>query len=947
MDNGTFEYTGTPREPKPEIVFNSTTLVEGEDYTISYDNNVNAGLAKVIITGIGNFNGSKEVNFTISSKEIIVTWGNTNFTFIPNVAQAPVAGTNNTLEGVNGETINLNISGAEINVGPASGEEYKAIASIASVTKADGTQGEATNYTLKNKEVTFSIVLDANTDFDITFKNTEDSLVEYTGTPHTPEVEVKVGDTVLVKDEDYTVDYGDNNTDAGEVTVIITGIGNYDGVTGEIKFTIEPKEIAVVWGSTTLTYIPNTSQAPTAGTNNSLVGVNGETINLNVDGEETNVGPAAGKEYKAVANIASVVKADGTQGKVANYSLTNEETPFEIVLDATTEFSISFENTADANVVYKGTAYVPNVIVKAGATLLTKDTDYTLNYANNVDAGEATITVTGIGNYAGVTGEIKFTISQKPIAIVWKNTALTYIANTIQAPVAGTSNSIPGVNGETINVEVSGGQTNVGPRDGEEYIATATMISVDKADDTQGKVENYTLTNPTVAFTISLPVNTAFEITLSDTDASFEYNGQPHTPEIVVKANGTTLKLDVDYTVAYTQNVNAGTATITVTGINNYDGINGTKTFTIDKKDLIVTPDSNQSMIYGETMPELKYTWSGNVSGETPLFSGNLSKANGSDAGTYLITAGDLKLENNDPFIANNYNLVVENNVTFEIGKADINDATITLTPDSFEYDGEAKTPEASVVVGTNTLTKDEDFEISYKNNTEIGTGTVVITGKGNYTGTKEATFTIVDTTAPDAPIIKATVTSYDGTTYTSGTATNKNVFIELSSSETGITYYEWSLNAESGYTTEGLVMTGEKARISFITEMNQTIYFRSKDANDNYSNVSSIVIKIDKTAPDGTITIVPVYGKDGQKATNSNTVKINVEVTDNISEAKDIDIALINEVDYTSELNEENITWHDYAPQLEWELTAGQGRRRVYVILRDEAGNQSKQVAK
>ena len=44
---------------------------------------------------------------------------------------------------------------------------------------------------------------------------------------------------------------------------------------------------------------------------------------------------------------------------------------------------------------------------------------------------------------------------------------------------------------------------------------------------------------------------------------------------------------------------------------------------------------------------------------------------------------------------------------------------------------------------GTAVLVMGEDYTLTYSNNTEIGTGTVTITGKGNYTGIKELKFSI------------------------------------------------------------------------------------------------------------------------------------------------------------------------------------------------------------
>ena len=49
--------------------------------------------------------------------------------------------------------------------------------------------------------------------------------------------------------------------------------------------------------------------------------------------------------------------------------------------------------------IYTGNAYTPVVTVKDGSTTLTLNTDYTVSYANNTNAGTATITITGKGKY--------------------------------------------------------------------------------------------------------------------------------------------------------------------------------------------------------------------------------------------------------------------------------------------------------------------------------------------------------------------------------------------------------------------------------------------------------------------------------------------------------------------------------------------------------------------
>ena len=80
---------------------------------------------------------------------------------------------------------------------------------------------------------------------------------------------------------------------------------------------------------------------------------------------------------------------------------------------------------------------------------------------------------------------------------------------------------------------------------------------------------------------------------------------------------------------------------------------------------------------------------------------------------------------------------------TLTVNPRDLSSATVSTTPDSYVYDGNPKTPGVTVVLGGKTLVKDTDYEVSFSNNTEAGSATVTVTGKGNYTGTALGSFTI------------------------------------------------------------------------------------------------------------------------------------------------------------------------------------------------------------
>ena len=60
-------------------------------------------------------------------------------------------------------------------------------------------------------------------------------------------------------------------------------------------------------------------------------------------------------------------------------------------------------------------------------------------------------------------------------------------------------------------------------------------------------------------------------------------------------------------------------------------------------------------------------------------------------------------------------------------------------------YTGKKITRGITVKDGTKTLVKGTDYTVTYKNNVNIGTASVILTGKGNYTGTVTKTFKIVE----------------------------------------------------------------------------------------------------------------------------------------------------------------------------------------------------------
>lgn len=60
-------YNGEKQRPEPVVTLNGTTLLKGRDYSVSYEKNLKAGQAVVVINGIGNYNDTAEMNFQIKA----------------------------------------------------------------------------------------------------------------------------------------------------------------------------------------------------------------------------------------------------------------------------------------------------------------------------------------------------------------------------------------------------------------------------------------------------------------------------------------------------------------------------------------------------------------------------------------------------------------------------------------------------------------------------------------------------------------------------------------------------------------------------------------------------------------------------------------------------------------------------------------------------------------
>ena len=312
------------------------------------------------------------------------------------------------------------------------------------------------------------------------------------------------------------------------------------------------------------------------------------------------------------------------------------------------------------------------------------------------------------------------------------------------------------------------------------------------------------------------------EVVITLNPMSFTYDGTEKKPETTVKVGSKIFEKDKDYTVEYKNNINVGTATVTITGKGSYEGVTATTTFKINEKR--ITIPAGKTLTYnGEEQigvdSKAEYKLNGTI---------KATNAKTYSATATLTDTANTKWSDGTTEVKTISWKINAKNLSGNVTVSDVEDKT---------YTGSAITPEVEVndTARNTVLTKNTDYTISYKNNVNAGTATIIITGKGNYTGTVEKTFKI---NGDENPI---TVT---GNTLTyNGKAQN----LVTTAKAQGAVYYSVGTSlTSSNYTTAGstTIPTQTSANTS-----GYVVYYYCV-GNGNYNAKSgNVTVKIAKAA--------------------------------------------------------------------------------------------------
>ncbi|MBE6267241.1 MAG: hypothetical protein E7102_12390 [Prevotella ruminicola] len=459
-----------------------------------------------------------------------------------------------------------------------------------------------------------------------------------------------------------------------------------------------------------------------------------------------------------------------------------------------------FINATIEDAAYDGTEQVPTTVTltsqEGGKINLKNNSDgtqfiiksYKLNgetVSSPINVGTYTVTIEGIGNYAG-TRDVQYTITKGYAGIMFYRMVDGQVedVHTVQNTTYGVTYDAPLFrNPNNLNVTFYSKESNGLEGNNSEAVTIDenSNITINEAGTayifatTPGN-DNYE--EKTVSYKLIVAPGDLSSVTIAEI-SNQTYTGSDIEPAVTVTLNSKAVSTD-DYDIAYSNNIDVSTDT--------------------NKATITLTAKSTSTR-----------------------FAANTTKT-----------------------------------ATFSIIAKSLSEATMTLSETEYTYDGNAKNPSVTIrfesdgATGTDgttgsatTLTEGTDYDVTYKKMTgeseeditasqiiTAGTYKVIATAKRNYTGSKEATFTIT------AATMTITANGYEGTYDTQAhgiTVTTPEGSIVKYGSQEGT----YTLDASPEYTDAG----------------NYTIYYQV--TMNNYNTVTgSATVEITKANITPTVTL-------------------------------------------------------------------------------------------
>ena len=491
--------------------------------------------------------------------------------------------------------------------------------------------------------------------------------VKYDGNAHKWIPTVKDGDKTLKEGADYAVSYSkdDFTNVTGEITVTITGKGNYTGTVTR-KYEITKREVKLSSNTCSKVYDGSALTDSTVVETGKDTFVSGEVSNIHATGSITNPG--------TVENAITFDK--GEKFNENNYVI--EYAYGKLTVTPKNVAAKGMKVQAPSDTVYNGKKQELEPIVTDGSKTLVKGVDYDLSFSDDVvNAGTVTIAVVGKGNYGG-TASVQYKIKKRPVALVSNGHTRSYNGTALEDDAVVVTSEYNFVDGEVSDLKANGSITEPG-----EVVNNITYTKNASYKDSNYKV---TITEGKLKVLPRNLLSSGMEISnLSDV----VYNGQVQQQKPVVKDGDKTLVENADYTISYSEDAtNVGKVTATVTGKGSYTGT-VERTYNITRAPLTVVTESATHVYNGHELTA-PGKLEGLVAGETADFkTTGKQKSVGSSLNTYNI-------EWNGTAKKSNYRIASEQFGTLTITES-AQTIVVVTTGGRVEYDGTTHSPTVEV----------------------------------------------------------------------------------------------------------------------------------------------------------------------------------------------------------------------------------------------------------
>ena len=601
-------YTGKQITPTPEVKDGEKELTSGTDFTYSYSNNQYVGTATVTITGKGNYQGTANKDFKITPVEdpaVIKTADNVtkggNTLDLNSLVTGAKGAVSFTITGGEANDCTIDANGV-LTSGATTGNVTVAVTVASKDENNDGTpeyMGKSDSITVTVTDKTTAALAGGVTQQGCTFGDTL-SVPTYTMPDGTQSTTVSYTGTLRKDGTSYSG--AANPTEAGTYKVTVTcETATHIYSATSANFTIEPKSIT---GATVTLGEP-----------------------LTYSGSEQTQNVSAVKLGDTTLGTADYTLSDNTVTKAGSYNLTVTGTG-NYTGSVQQAFTVAKKSiTPDVEVTggntYTGSAITPTVTVKVD-TIELATSDYALEYCNNTDAGEATVTVkaTANGNYSFTDTEKKFTIAQADYSgTKTANASAKYGAageldlNNVLNPTAGWTFGAASVTSGNVvfaadSVKVADSKLSFQfVNDSSKVNSTATVKIPVTSTNYKGFDLEVTLT--VLAKTAQTLSAAPIAMTYGDAEKKIEVSGAVGSLSYEVTDGMDIVSVDTNGNVTA---IKSGTATITITAAETSTHASGstTVTVTIAKRALTVKADDKTAYV-GEKQPELTYEVTGLV----------------------------------------------------------------------------------------------------------------------------------------------------------------------------------------------------------------------------------------------------------------------------------------------------------------------------------------------